>query len=304
MKEFIVTEKNVGRRLDVFLADVQEGHSRNYYQKLIEEGCILINGEITSKKYKLLEGDIITLIHPKAKKTDIIAENIPLDIVYEDDDVLVVDKVAGMVVHPAPGNYSGTLVNAIMYHCGNRLSSINGEIRPGIVHRIDKDTSGLLMVAKNDMAHNSLASQFKDHSINREYKAIVYNNFQEEKGKVDKPIGRDRNNRKKRAVTIENGKRAVTHWEMIERFGKFSFIKCRLETGRTHQIRVHMAYINHPLLGDVIYGPANNKLGAKRQMLHAHMIGFEHPRTGEYLEFKSDIPLDFKEILSKLKVAK
>ena len=239
---------------------------------------------------------------PEAKEPDIIPEDISLDIVYEDDDVLVINKPAGMVVHPAAGNYTGTLVNAIMHHCGDRLSSINGVIRPGIVHRIDKDTSGLLMVAKNDAAHNSLAQQLAEHSITRKYVAIVWDNLKENDGIVDAPIGRHPKDRKKQSVMYDDtGKRAVTHWKVLERFGSFTLVECQLETGRTHQIRVHMAYIKHPLLGDSVYGPAKSAAGAKRQMLHAKTLGFVHPSTGKYIEFDSQLPEDFSEVLNKLR---
>ena len=238
---------------------------------------------------------------PEPETLEITAEAIPLTIVYEDNDLLVVDKPAGMVVHPAPGNSSGTLVNALMYHCGDNLSSINGIIRPGIVHRIDKDTSGLLMVAKNDRAHSSLSSQLAEHSITRRYRAIVYNNIREDEGTVDKPIGRDPGNRLRNAVTDIGSKHAVTHYKVLERFGQFTYIEAVLETGRTHQIRVHMSYIRHPLLGDELYGPVKNRQGAKRQMLHAGILGFVHPSTGEYMEFQSPLPEDFEKVLNKLR---
>ena len=238
---------------------------------------------------------------PQPERLEVEAEDIPLDIVYEDDELLVVDKPAGMVVHPAPGNHSGTLVNALMYHCGDALSSINGVIRPGIVHRIDKDTSGLLMVAKTDRAHNALSAQLAEHSITRRYKAIVHSNIKEDEGTVDKPIGRDPGNRLRNAVVYTNSKNAVTHYRVLERFGGFTLVEAVLETGRTHQIRVHMAYIRHPLLGDTLYGPAKNRYGAKRQMLHAGVLGFVHPVTGEYMEFNSPLPQDFEDVLAKLR---
>ena len=264
---------------------------------------VLVNGSVCdSKKYKVKALDIIEVEMPEAKEPDIIPEDISLDIVYEDDDVLVINKPAGMVVHPAAGNYTGTLVNAIMHYCGDRLSSINGVIRPGIVHRIDKDTSGLLMVAKNDAAHNSLAQQLAEHSITRKYVAIVWDNLKENDGIVDAPIGRHPKDRKKQSVMYDDtGKRAVTHWRVLERFGSFTLVECQLETGRTHQIRVHMAYIKHPLLGDSVYGPAKSAAGAKRQMLHAKTLGFVHPSTGKYIEFDSQLPEDFSEVLNKLR---
>lgn len=299
---FTVSEEDREKRIDIFLAEKDSDHSRSFYQKLIEKENIKVNDEVcTSKKYKVETGDKIAVDIPLARDLEIVAEDIPLDIVYEDDDVMVVNKPVGMVVHPAAGNYTGTMVNAIMYHCGDRLSSINGEIRPGIVHRIDKDTSGLLMIAKNDTAHNSLAAQLKEHSIKRRYKAIVYNNFVNDEGMVDAPIGRDPSNRMKMAVEYRNGKEAITHYEVKERFGKFTLIECRLETGRTHQIRVHMAYIKHPLLGDGVYGPEKNKYGATGQMLHAYMLGFIHPRSGEYMEFEAKPPESFTKVLEKLR---
>lgn len=300
--EFKIDDTSKGKRLDVFLTEAISEHSRSFHQKNIENGCVLINGKpCTTKKYKVEKEDLIQVEIPEAKEIDIVAEDIPLDIVYEDDDVLVIDKPVGMVVHPAAGNYTGTMVNAIMHHCGDRLSSINGQVRPGIVHRIDKDTSGLLMVAKNDAAHNSLAEQLKEHSITRKYKAVVYNNFNEDSGTIDAPIGRDPSNRLKQAVVYGNGKEAVTHWRVLERFGRFTLVECQLETGRTHQIRVHMAYKKHPLLGDFTYGPEKNKYGAKGQMLHAYLLGFVHPKTGEYMEFESKLPEDYEKILEKLR---
>ena len=238
---------------------------------------------------------------PEPVELDVAAENIPLDIVYEDDDVLVVNKPRGMVVHPAAGNYTGTLVNAVMYHCKGRLSSINGVIRPGIVHRIDKDTSGLLMIAKNYEAHKSLAAQLEKHTIKRSYQAIVYNNFTEDEGTVDAPIGRDPSNRLRQAVTYSNSKEAYTTYRVLERFGRFTLIEAVLKTGRTHQIRVHMAYIKHPLLGDTVYGPKKPLYGAQGQMLHAKTLGFVHPSTGEYMEFDSELPEEFQTILEKLR---
>ena len=298
-----VEKENEGERIDSFLASKISERSRSFFQKLLDDGMVLVNGSVCdSKKYKVKALDIIEVEMPEAKGPDIIPEDISLDIVYEDDDVLVINKPAGMVVHPAAGNYTGTLVNAIMHHCGDRLSSINGVIRPGIVHRIDKDTSGLLMVAKNDAAHNSLAQQLAEHSITRKYVAIVWDNLKENDGIVDAPIGRHPKDRKKQSVMYDDtGKRAVTHWKVLERFGSFTLVECQLETGRTHQIRVHMAYIKHPLLGDSVYGPAKSAAGAKRQMLHAKTLGFVHPSTGKYIEFDSQLPEDFSEVLNKLR---
>ena len=298
--EFIIDEEIQGTRLDVVLSLALDDASRNHIQKLIQSGNVTINGvTCDSKKYKAKTGDKIKIDIPEPKLLNVIPENISINIVYEDDDLLVINKGKGMVVHPAAGNYTGTLVNAILYH-SKKLSSINGVIRPGIVHRIDKDTSGLLMVAKNDMAHNSLAEQLAAHTINRAYRAIVYNNFNNDVGTVNAPIGRDPRNRLKMTVTQLNSKEAITHYKVLERFGSFTYIEARLETGRTHQIRVHMAYINHPLLGDGVYGPKKKALGVDSQMLHAKVLGFKHPRTGEYMEFDSKLPNEFENILKKL----
>lgn len=298
--EFIVEEDMKGTRLDVVLSLVIEEASRNHLQKLIDIGRVEVNGDsAVSKKYKVKTGDKVKITIPEPVHLNVLPEDIPIDIVYEDEDVLVVNKPKGMVVHPAAGNYTGTLVNAILYHC-KTLSSINGVIRPGIVHRIDKDTSGLLMIAKNDTAHRSLAEQLSAHSITRAYRAIVYNNFQSDEGTVDAPIGRDPKNRLKMAVTPINGKGAVTHYRVLQRFGSFTYIEARLETGRTHQIRVHMAHINHPLLGDAVYGPKKKALGVETQMLHAKLLGFRHPRTGKYMEFDSPLPQEFAAVIKKL----
>lgn len=300
--ELTVAEEMSGKRLDSVLAGMMPEYSRSFIQKLFENGSITVGGDPCSeKKRKAAAGDIVEITIPQPERLEVEAEDIPLDIVYEDDELLVVDKPAGMVVHPAPGNHSGTLVNALMYHCGDALSSINGVIRPGIVHRIDKDTSGLLMVAKTDRAHNALSDQLAEHSITRRYKAIVYSNIKEDEGTVDKPIGRDPGNRLRNAVVYTNSKNAVTHYRVLERFGDFTLVEAVLETGRTHQIRVHMAYIRHPLLGDTLYGPAKNRYGAKRQMLHAGVLGFVHPVTGEYMEFNSPLPQDFEDVLAKLR---
>lgn len=298
--EFIIDEDMKGTRLDVVLSLVIEEASRSHLQKLIDIGRVEVNGEPgSSKKYKVKTGDTVKVTIPEPVHLNVIPEAIPIDIVYEDDDVLVVDKPKGMVVHPAAGNYTGTLVNAILYHCRS-LSSINGVIRPGIVHRIDKDTSGLLMIAKNDTAHRSLAEQLASHSITRAYRAIVYHNFHEDEGTVDAPIGRDPKNRMKMAVTQLNSKEAITHYKVLQRFGSFTYLECRLETGRTHQIRVHMSYINHPLLGDAVYGPKKMALGVDTQMLHAKLLGFRHPKTGDYMEFESPLPQEFAAVLKKL----
>ena len=286
-------------RIDVFTAKTTE-ITRSRAAGLIADGNVLINGKAAAKNAKVKDGDSVTITLPDPETYDITPENIPLDIVYEDSDLLVVNKPKGMVVHPAAGNYSGTLVNALMYHCGDSLSGINGVMRPGIVHRIDKNTSGLLMVAKNDFSHNKLAEQIKEHSFTREYEAVVYGGLKAESGVIDAPIGRHPIKRKQMAVISENSKNAVTHYEVIKRFEGFTHVKLRLETGRTHQIRVHMAYIGHPVAGDEVYGPKKviKELGG--QCLHAKKIGFIHPRTGEYMEFSSRLPDYFLNFLQRL----
>ena len=299
---FIIDTESKGTRIDRVLSLLLSEWSRSYIQKLIEKGCVKIDGrDCLSKNYKVSDGQRVDITFPPPKELKIEAEDIPLSIVYEDEDVLVVDKPAGMVVHPGAGNYSGTLVNGILYHCGERLSSINGVIRPGIVHRIDKDTSGLLMVAKNNMAHESLARQLAAHTITRRYIALVYDNLSEDEGTVDAPIGRDPSNRLRMAVTENHARRAVTHWRVLERFGRYTLIEARLETGRTHQIRVHMAYIRHPLVGDMVYGPKKQKLTEDGQLLHARILGFRHPRRGDYMEFESPLPDRFRQILEKIR---
>lgn len=280
-----------------------EGLTRSALQGLIDAGNVFCGGKAVTKSYKVKAGDTVEVLVPDAKEIDLCPENIPLDIRYEDDDLLVVNKPKGMVVHPAPGNYSGTLVNALMFHCKSSLSGINGEIRPGIVHRIDKDTSGLLVVAKNDFAHNSLAMQIKAHSFTREYRAVVYGGFKETDGTVNAPIGRNPKDRKQMAVILSgaSAREAVTHYEVIEKLNGFSFMKFRLETGRTHQIRVHMAYIGHPIAGDAVYGPKKVITELKGQCLHAGLIGFVHPRTGEYIEIEAELPKYFTDFLLKLR---
>ncbi len=302
---FLIDKENESTRIDSVLSLLLPETSRSFIQKLIEGGALSLNGNVmTSKKYKVCAGDRVKILIPPPEKLSVEPENIPLEIVYEDRDVLVVNKPKGMVVHPAAGNYTGTLVNAIMYHCGDRLSSINGVIRPGIVHRIDKDTSGLLMIAKNDAAHESLSKQLAEHSITRRYKALVYNNFTQDSGTVDAPLGRDPRNRLKRAVTDQNSKRAVTHWRVLQRFGNHTLIEARLETGRTHQIRVHMAYIKHPLVGDRVYGPAKQSLAKDGHMLHAEVLGFVHPKSGEYMEFSQPLPAEFQDLIERLRNGK
>lgn len=301
-----VTSSYDGSRLDSFIGANASDISRSYAEKLIEDGFVSVNDVIqTSKKHKVSLGDEVSIDVPPATELDVVAENIPIDIVYEDDDVIVVNKPQGMVVHPGNGNWTGTLVNAIMYHCGDSLSSINGVIRPGIVHRIDKDTSGLLMIAKNDHAHESLAAQLKEHSATREYTALVYDNIKEDSITISDPIGRDERNRLRRAIYGSNAKEAVTHISVQQRFSGYTLVRAKLETGRTHQIRVHMASIKHPLVGDELYGP---KKQAKKiegielngQLLHAGKLGFVHPRTNEYIEFSSPLPEIFQQILDKL----
>lgn len=300
MFNLTVDDNGSGLRIDKLLSVELEGFTRNAVSKLIESEKVTVNGKTISKNYKCKAGDDISVEIPDAVELDVEAENIPLDIVYEDDDLLVVNKPKGMVVHPAPGNYNGTLVNALLYHCKDSLSGINGVIRPGIVHRIDKDTSGLLIVAKNDMAHIDLAKQIKDHSFHRAYQAVVYGNLKNDEDTVNQPIGRHPKDRKKMAVTLKNSKNAVTHYYVLNRYDKFTHVRCVLETGRTHQIRVHMAYIGHPLAGDPVYGPKKVITELNGQCLHAGEIGFVHPRTKEYMEFKSELPDYFTKFLKKL----
>jgi 23S rRNA pseudouridine1911/1915/1917 synthase len=286
-------------RIDVGLTGVLD-KSRTFVQNLINDGHVLVNGEIVKANYKIRPGDQVQVRIPEPRLLEVLPENISLDIVYEDEDLLVVNKAQGMVVHPAPGAWTGTLVNALMYHCTN-LSGINGVLRPGIVHRIDKDTSGLLVVAKNDFIHGSLSAQLKDHSTARKYMVIVHGVFSEPGGTIDAPIGRNPSERKQMAVTLRNSKRAVTHYNVLERFKGFTYLEVRLETGRTHQIRVHMAYIKHPVLGDPVYGPKRNSFNLKGQMLHAAELGFVHPRSGKWLQFSAPMPREFGEVLRKLR---
>ena len=300
IREFLVEEDEDGDRLDVYLADQFVDMSRSYIQKIIKDKKVTVNGKIEKAKYLVKEEDKIVIEIPKPKVLEVVPQDIPIEIVYEDDDIIIVNKPQGMVVHPAPGNYEGTLVNAILYHCKGNLSSINGVIRPGIVHRIDKDTSGILMIAKNNNAHNCLAEQLKDHSITREYEFICYGVFKEDNVTVDRPIGRNPKDRLKMAI-VPNGKRAVTHFEVIERFNGYTHVRARLETGRTHQIRVHAMSINHPLVGDPVYGPKNSKIKLNGQALHAKKLGFIHPTTKEYIEFDSELPDYFQKLLEKLR---
>ncbi|MBR1823486.1 MAG: RluA family pseudouridine synthase [Ruminococcus sp.] len=291
-------EGDKGARIDKFISDNIGELTRSAVHGLMEKGNILVDGRAVSKNYKLRIGDTVEVDIPEPEPMDALPEDIPLNIVYEDSDLLVVNKPKGMVVHPAHGNHTGTLVNALLHHCGESLSGINGVIRPGIVHRIDKNTSGLLIVAKNDTAHLHLAEQIKEHSFTREYEAVASGYFKETEGTVDAPIGRHKTDRKKMCVTTENSRNAVTHYSVIKQYGGYAHVRLRLETGRTHQIRVHLAYIGHPVLGDDVYGKAYK--GIEGQCLHARKIGFIHPTTGEYMEFTSELPDYFVSILNKL----
>ena len=300
-ESFEVEAEQEGERLDKFLSIIYPDFSRAFFQKLIKNNQVAVNDKVQKASYCVKIDDIVTVEIPDAVETTIEPENIPLDILYEDDDLLVVNKPKGMVVHPSAGHYSGTLVNAIMYHCKDSLSGINGEIRPGIVHRIDMDTTGSLIICKNDMAHQSLAVQLKEHSINRIYEAIVHGNIKEEEGTVNAPIGRHPTDRKKMSIHAKNARNAITHYKVLKRFGDYTYIQCKLETGRTHQIRVHMASIGHPLLGDQVYGPKKcpfSKLVG--QTLHARTLGFIHPRTNEYIEVNAPLPDYFLNLLEKL----
>ena len=301
MEIFTIETDDVNKRVDVFLNEEMEDVSRSALQKNIEKGNITVNGEKISKNYKLHLGDIVEAELPPPENIAIVPEDIPLDIMYEDDDLIVINKSQNMVVHPAPGHYTGTLVNALMFHCGDNLSGINGVLRPGIVHRIDKDTSGVLVIAKSDLAHKGLSEQLAEHSMKRVYNAIVYNSFSEESGTVDRNIDRSKNDRKKMAVVMQGGRNAVTHYKVIEKLGKYTWVELQLETGRTHQIRVHMSYIGHPLLGDPVYGPKKCPFNLNGQVLHAKVLGFIHPRTGEYMEFNSELPDYFSSLIERLK---
>ena len=297
---FSVLSKQDGFRIDLFLQKMAPEYTRSFLQKRIETGDVLVNGKKISKSTKVKEGDSVFFHVPQPVDDTAKPEAIPLNIIYEDDDLLVVNKPKGIVVHPAPGNYNGTLVNGLLYHCQGNLSGINGVVRPGIVHRIDKDTSGLLVVAENDRAHQLLAEQIQNHSFTREYEAVVYGHFRQEKGTVDAPIGRSKSDRKRMAVTDEHSRRAVTHYEVLKEFRDFSHIRCHLETGRTHQIRVHMAYLGHPLAGDPVYGPKKVIESLQGQCLHAKKIGFVHPSTAKYMEFDSTLPEYFIRFLAGL----
>ena len=294
-----VPPEDAGGRVDAWLAGRQESLTRSAAARLLEEGQVTCEGKPLPKNYRLRGGETVQLTLPEPEETELLAQDIPLDVVYEDEDVIVINKPKGLVVHPAPGHADGTLVNALLHHCGDSLSGIGGEKRPGIVHRIDRDTSGLIIAAKNDFAHQRLSAQLADHSLARTYECIVTGNLREDSGTVDAPIGRDKRDRKKMAV-VSDGRRAVTHWEVIARYPGFTHLRCRLETGRTHQIRVHMAYLGHPILGDTVYGARKPVPGLRGQCLHAVGLRFLHPRTGEPVELTCPLPEEFRRQLRKL----
>lgn len=300
IQQLMATEEAQGERIDRFLSGQYEALSRSFLQKLLKNGDVLVNGSPVKASYTVTEGDDIVLNVPEALEPEIVPEDIPLSVLYEDQDVILVNKPKGMVVHPAAGHNTGTLVNALMYHCRGELSGINGVLRPGIVHRIDMDTTGVIVACKNDMAHAFLAAQLKEHTITRRYQAIVHGSFKEDEGTVDAPVGRHPQDRKKMCVNEKNGRNAVTHYRVLRRFEEFTHIECRLETGRTHQIRVHMAYLGHPLLGDAVYGPAKCLYRLKGQTLHAGILGFIHPRSREYVEFTAPLPEYFEKLLRTL----
>ena len=300
-QEFVVAPEDAGVRIDRYLSDQCQDISRSYLQKLLKEQSVLVEENPVKSNYKVNTGDRISLTLPEIREPEIVPEDIPLDIVYEDKDIILINKPKGMVVHPAAGHYSGTLVNGLMSHCRSELSGINGVMRPGIVHRIDMDTTGVLIVCKNDMAHNSISEQLKDHSITRRYAAIVHGVLKDDEGTINAPIGRHPIDRKKMSINEKNGRDAITHYRVLERFRQYTYIECQLETGRTHQIRVHMASTGHPLLGDSVYGPAKCPFRLNGQTLHAGVLGIIHPRTGEYMEFTAPLPDYFEELLRKLR---
>ena len=301
MTEFLVKPQNNNIRIDKFLAEQMPDRTRSFLQKLIKDNQVLVNKEPVKSNYKISTGDLISIHIPEIKDPEILAEDIPLDILYEDNDIIIVNKSKQMVVHPAPGHYSGTLVNALMFHCGEELSGINGELRPGIVHRIDMDTTGSLVICKNDMAHQSLSEQLKVHSIKRVYEAIVHGNLKEDTGTIHAPIGRHPLDRKKMSTHAKVSRDAITHYKVVQRFGNYTYIQCQLETGRTHQIRVHMAGIGHPILGDQVYGPKKCPFPSLQgQSLHAKTLGIIHPRTGKYLEVNAPLPDYFLKLLEIL----
>lgn len=297
---FLITEELEEERIDKCISMLIDSLSRSYIQKLIKEGQVFVNDKTVKGSYRVKTDDEVSFRLPPSEEPNIVPEDIPLDILYEDNDVVIVNKPKGMVVHPAAGHYSGTMVNALMFHCGHELSGINGVMRPGIVHRIDKDTTGSVIVCKNDTAHNSIALQLKDHSITRRYHAICHGVLKEDEGTINKPIGRHPSDRKKMAVNEKNGKHAVTHYKVLQRFSDYTYIECRLETGRTHQIRVHMASIGHPLLGDEVYSNRKTPFHLEGQTLHAKLIGFVHPTKGEYIEVDSVLPAYFQHLLEIL----
>lgn len=301
MQELYLTAEEQGERIDRFLSENLESLSRSYIQKLVKESGVVVNGNPVKANYRINAGDEIRIEIPDPEPVAILPENIPLDILYEDEDILVVNKPKGMVVHPAPGHYSHTLVNAVLYHCGGRLSGINGVLRPGIVHRIDKDTTGSLLICKNDRAHQILSDELKEHHITRRYHAVVHGNLKKDTGTVNAPIGRHPSERKKMSTRSPIGRPAVTHYRVLERFGDYTYIECELETGRTHQIRVHMASISHPILGDPVYGPAKSPFKLTGQTLHAKILGINHPTTGKYMEFDAPLPDYFVSLLERLR---
>ncbi|MSS07364.1 MULTISPECIES: RluA family pseudouridine synthase [Clostridia] len=300
-QEFVVAPEDAGVRIDRYLSDQCQDISRSYLQKLLKEESVLVEEKPVKSNYKVNTGERISLTLPEIREPEIVPEDIPLDIIYEDKDIILINKPKGMVVHPAAGHYSGTLVNGLMSHCRSELSGINGVMRPGIVHRIDMDTTGVLIVCKNDMAHNSISQQLKEHSITRRYAAIVHGVLKDDEGTINAPIGRHPIDRKKMSINEKNGRDAITHYRVLERFRQYTYIECQLETGRTHQIRVHMASTGHPLLGDSVYGPAKCPFRLNGQTLHAGVLGIIHPRTGEYMEFSAPLPDYFEELLRKLR---
>ena len=295
-----ITVEESGERIDALLAHIIEGLSRSAAQRLIERGRVLLNGSAVNKSTRCEAGDELVLYMPESEDVPLVPQELPLEVVYEDDDLIVVNKARGMVVHPAPGHPDGTLVNALLWHCGESLSGIGGEKRPGIVHRIDKDTSGLLIAAKNDFAHQALSAQLADRSLSRVYEAVVRGRLREDSGTVDRPIGRHPTDRKRMAVTEKNSRPAVTHWEVLARYSGYTHVRCRLETGRTHQIRVHMADIGHPLLGDSLYGAPSPEKGLEGQCLHARELKFVHPRSGEHIHLTTELPIWFRDVLGRL----